>query len=84
MRFLTFETQSRSSWGVATDAGIVDIGARQGGSLLETLQAGELSAITDVAAAADADFGFEDIIYLPPVHAPEKIACNISNGKASA
>ena len=75
MRFLTFETQSRSSWGVATDAGIVDIGARQGGSLLETLQAGKLSAIMDVAAAADTDFGFEDIIYLPPVHAPEKIAC---------
>ena len=38
MRFLSFETRAGASWGVATDAGIVDIGARQGGSLLETLQ----------------------------------------------
>jgi len=75
MRFLSFETRAGASWGVATDAGIVDIGARQGGSLLETLQAGELPAKRDFAAGLDADLGLGDVTYLPPVHAPEKIAC---------
>jgi 5-carboxymethyl-2-hydroxymuconate isomerase len=75
MRFLSFETQAGRSWGVATDAGIVDIGARRGGSLLETLQAGELAGTMDFAGGLEPDFGLGDVTYLPPVHAPEKIAC---------
>ena len=75
MRFLSFATEAGVSWGVATDAGIVDLGARQGGSLMATLQAGELASAIEVAGGLEADFGLEQVNYLPPVHAPEKIAC---------
>ena len=75
MRFLSFENPDGPSWGCATDAGIVDIGARQGGSLLETLQAEAVATTEDFAGRLKADFGFGEVTYLPPVHAPEKIAC---------
>jgi 5-carboxymethyl-2-hydroxymuconate isomerase len=75
MRFLSFETTAGASWGVATDTGIVDIGARRGGSLLATLQADELMPVLELAGGLESDFGLDDVTYLPPVHAPEKIAC---------
>ena len=75
MRFLSFETGAGVSWGVASDAGIVDVGARRGGSLLATLQTGELAETLDYADGLDIDFALGDVTYLPPVHAPEKIAC---------
>lgn len=75
MRFLSFKTREGTSWGIATDAGIIDLGARSGGSLLTALQTNELAAGMDYAAGREADFAPDDIIYLPPVHAPEKIIC---------
>ncbi|MDH4040911.1 MAG: fumarylacetoacetate hydrolase family protein [Gammaproteobacteria bacterium] len=75
MRFLTFSIADRSSWGAATDKGIIDLGARFGGSLLQVLQDNALSAMTDRAAGLEADMDLADIRYLPPISTPEKIAC---------
>lgn len=75
MRFLTFERQGRESWGVIGDQGLVDLGARAGGDLLGALKAGKLSAMQELADGLAADFPADDIRYLPPVRAPEKIVC---------
>ena len=75
MRFLTFERQGRESWGVIGDQGLVDLGARAGGDLLGALKAGKLSAMQELADGLAADFPDDDIRYLPPVRAPEKIVC---------
>lgn len=75
MRLLTFETSAGVSWGMVTDSGVVDLGARRGGTLLDVVRAGEMLSIAESSANLDADFGIDDVCFLPPVHAPEKIAC---------
>ncbi len=75
MRCVTFRTSSGTSWGLATDAGIIDLGARQGGSLLVALQSNGLGAVASRQARVDVDFDFTDVTLLPPIHAPEKIVC---------
>ena len=75
MRFLTFETDAGISWGVTQEDGVVDLGARRGGSLQETLRDGALAEVMDDASGLASDLEFDDITFLPPVHAPEKIAC---------
>lgn len=75
MRLLTFETSKGISWGMATDSGVIDLGARQGGTLLDVVRAGEMLSLAEASANLDVDFGMEDVEFLPPIHAPEKIAC---------
>tara|TARA_R110002110_G_scaffold406421_1_gene626533 strand:- start:382227 stop:383090 length:864 start_codon:yes stop_codon:yes gene_type:complete len=75
MRLLSFETNAGTSWGVATDAGIVDLGARQGGTLLDVIQSGNMQDAAETGAGLDTDFGLEEVTYLPPVLAPDKVAC---------
>ena len=75
MRFLTFSAAGKTSWGVATDAGVIDLGARLGGDLHQVLRDDTLTAMMDRAAALSPDMGFADISYLPPISTPEKIAC---------
>jgi len=75
MRFLTFSIADRPSWGVATGKGIIDLGARYGGSLQQVIQDDALAAMGEHAAGLDADTNPADIQYLPPIATPEKIAC---------
>lgn len=75
MRFLTFSAKDKRSWGVATEKGIIDLGARHGGSLQQVIQDDALAAMGEQAAGLDADTDPADIQYLPPIASPEKIAC---------
>tara|TARA_R110001599_G_scaffold353462_1_gene592932 strand:+ start:31364 stop:32221 length:858 start_codon:yes stop_codon:yes gene_type:complete len=75
MRFLTFSATGKASWGVATDTGVIDLGARLGGDLHQVLKDGDLTAMMDSACALTPDLDFADISYLPPISTPEKIAC---------
>lgn len=75
MRFLTFEREGQQSWGVINDAGVIDLGGRVGGDLLSILRDGQLDAMKDLASGLDVDFSSDGIRYLPPISAPEKIAC---------
>lgn len=75
MRFLSFSHQGRDSWGVVTDEGIIDLGARHGGSLHQVLQDGALAAMRSAAGNLSVDIPRAEISYLPPVTSPEKIAC---------
>lgn len=75
MRFLTFSANDKRSWGVATEKGIIDLGARYGGSLQQVIQDDALAAMGEHAAGLDVDTDPADIRYLPPIATPEKIAC---------
>ncbi|MBP6699752.1 MAG: fumarylacetoacetate hydrolase family protein [Halioglobus sp.] len=75
MRFLTFSAKDKRSWGVVTEKGIIDLGARYGGSLYQAIQDDSLAAMGEYAAGLDADTDPADIQYLPPIATPEKIAC---------
>ena len=75
MRLMSFKTTAGASWGMATDSGVIDLGARQGGTLLDIVRAGTMLSTVEAAAKFETDFALEDINFLPPIHAPEKIAC---------
>lgn len=75
MRILTFSTAGGISWGVATDSGVIDMGARMGGDVLQVLQNGEIPKVQELAANLDVDHAMADITFLSPVSKPEKIAC---------
>lgn len=75
MRFLTFEKEGQESWGVINDDGVIDLGARIGGSLFSVLREQRLEEAKSLAATLTADFPAEGIRYLAPISTPEKIAC---------
>ena len=75
MRFLSFGHQDRESWGVVDGEGVVDLGARHGGSLHQALSDGKLAEMQSAAANLAADIPLAEISYRPPVTSPEKIAC---------
>jgi len=75
MRFLTFEREEAVSWGVIDDTGVIDLGQRVGMDLHAILQQGRLEEMKALASGLAADFSAEGIRYLPPITAPEKIAC---------
>ena len=75
-RFLSFSHQGRAGWGVQTDAGIIDLSARETfPTLREVIEAGALARLGDRAVGLSPDFGTDDILYDIPVPAPEKIIC---------
>ena len=81
MRILSFESsdgeRSETHLGVARDDGIVDITLRASDlrSLRAVLREDALSRLAEVSAGASADYGVDDVRYLPPVPDPEKIIC---------
>jgi 5-carboxymethyl-2-hydroxymuconate isomerase len=75
MRFLTFTSGGKKSWGVATDMGVIDMGARFGGDLKQVLENNTLSEMKNKAAALAPDHDLASIQYQPPISSPEKIAC---------
>ena len=75
MRIITFSTKDRVSWGIASESGIIDLGARFGGDLQQALRDDSLRGLLDKAAALPADHDLASVTCLPPIIAPEKIAC---------
>jgi len=75
-RFLTFSRNGRPGWGIETEAGIVDLSAREPYlTLREVIAAGALAHLADRATGLSADFGADEIAYEIPVPDPEKIIC---------
>ena len=75
MRFLSFSAENGNSWGVATNDGVIDLGARFGGSLQETLAENQLNAMMDRAAGLETDVALDVIRFKTPIAHPEKIVC---------
>jgi 5-carboxymethyl-2-hydroxymuconate isomerase len=55
--------------------GIIDLGVRHGISLMQALQQGILADLLERAGGLGADHDLEAVTCLPPISAPEKIAC---------
>ena len=77
IRAVSFRVGDKTSWGVTTDGeGIVDLGAREGGSVLEWLTSGKgIASLADLADQNSPDVAVGDVILLPPVVCGPKIIC---------
>jgi len=75
MRFGTFSIDGEPSWGAVAGEGVIDLGARFGGDLQQSLAQDALASMADKAAALAADHPVAGVTWLPPVARPEKIAC---------
>lgn len=77
MRFVSFESQGRSSYGLLRDDGIVDLGKRLGGRA-PTLKALLTAGLQDEARRyldQAADHRLNDVTLLPVIPQPDLIAC---------
>jgi len=76
VRFLSFRTDERASFGVLKENAIVDVGKLLGiPTLGAALRAGALPRALEVAAAREPSVALDEIRYLPTVPDPEKIIC---------
>jgi 5-carboxymethyl-2-hydroxymuconate isomerase len=77
MKFLSFEIDGVAGFGIATDAGVVDLGKRYP-EIADLRQAIRGNKLTELAAAADTaktDYSYDDIVFLPTIPNPEKVIC---------
>ena len=77
-RLATYSVNGAVSYGAVVDGGIVDLSARHTKdypTLREVIAAGKLVSLAEEAAGRTPDHAFDDITWLPPVPAPEKIIC---------
>jgi len=83
MRWLSFESAGRASYGVVSGDGVVDVGARHSHhSLKELLASGDFDTVSREAARAKPDVALSSIRYLPVIPRPDKILCAGINYKA--
>jgi 5-carboxymethyl-2-hydroxymuconate isomerase len=79
VKLLSFASGDRASYGAALPGGIVDLGARLGGvypDLHAFIASGDLArAAHALDGSPSIDFAFDDVAFLPPIAAPEKIFC---------
>jgi 2-keto-4-pentenoate hydratase/2-oxohepta-3-ene-1,7-dioic acid hydratase in catechol pathway len=77
-RLATFSIDGSPRYGAVTDAGIVDLSARYEKAyptLREVIAAGALMKLAEEATKLAPDLGLDNIIWQPPIPAPEKIIC---------
>jgi len=77
MKFLSFVNNGGQSFGAATDAGLVDLGALHPElrDLRHAIQADRLAELATEAMSADASTNIENVELLPTIPNPEKIIC---------
>jgi len=75
MRFLRFSVNNTASWGVINNDDIIDLGSRFGGSLHQVISDNQLESMANKTQGLTVDYHAADIVYLPPIQNPEKIAC---------
>ncbi len=78
MKLMSFSVGNSETYGVATDSGVIDMAPRLGGSLpkIKAVLDGEaLDQVAQAAAGADADYGFDDVVFRPVIPRPGKIVC---------
>jgi 2-keto-4-pentenoate hydratase/2-oxohepta-3-ene-1,7-dioic acid hydratase in catechol pathway len=78
MKFASFVTDGRASYGVVRDGGVVDLGRRLGDrwpTLKSLLAAGALAEIQRLADTTGPDLPLEEIEFAPVIPDPDKIVC---------
>jgi 2-keto-4-pentenoate hydratase/2-oxohepta-3-ene-1,7-dioic acid hydratase in catechol pathway len=75
-RLATYAASGIMKYGFVTDRGIVDLSARfDYPTLREAIEAGVLMKLAEEGAKHSPDHGLNDISWLTPIPAPEKIIC---------
>lgn len=78
MRFASYQTEGRTTFGVVVGEGVVDLGRRLAPrfrSLLDVLRDHALEEVMASVVGVRADHPLSQVELLPPVTAPEKIIC---------
>ena len=78
MRLLSFNRDSRQSYGIARDGGVVDAGARLAGrwpTLLSVLRSEAIDELADRMSGVGPDYAEDEIQFLPPILDPGRILC---------
>jgi len=78
VKLLSFESRGRPSYGAFVGGGVVELGHRLGSKyprLRDLLEREGLSAAAEIAASNPPDHSLDEIVFLPPIPAPEKIIC---------
>ena len=76
VKLASFSSGGQPSWGVVAGDGVVDLGARLGGSVLQLLTAGlSWDALEELQDKHDPDLALNDVELAPPVVCGSKIIC---------
>jgi len=78
VKLLSFAYGGKPSWGALAGGGVVDLRRRLGPELTglrEALERGALPVAAAMAASSPPDYHLDEIVFLPPIPAPEKIVC---------
>ena len=77
MKLVTFERESRVSYGIVTDRGVIDAGSRLGPAFPDLRAALRAGALDTLGPLADlpADVALNQITILKPIPCPGKIVC---------
>lgn len=78
MKLVSFSRAGKRSYGVVTDAGVVDAApyaAAVGGTLKEALERDSLGVLADRVAQASSAIPLADVTLLPVIPDPQKILC---------
>lgn len=85
MRFMSFNVAGQDRFGVARDAGVVDLADRVGAAFASLDDVARASAYARVGALAEGravDYRFDEVVFLPPLARPGKIFCiGVNYGK---
>ncbi|HXQ40738.1 MAG TPA: fumarylacetoacetate hydrolase family protein [Candidatus Udaeobacter sp.] len=85
MKLASFAVSGRSSWGVVTNDGVIDMGRRLAGrfpSLRAALGEEALGEVSALARQTKPDHHLSAVTLLPPIPDPEKIICLGNNYRA--
>ena len=79
MQLISFEHNGKTSFGLLTENGVIDAGARLSSDFVDlrsVLMAGRLDDLRDlIHSDANVDFEEADINYLPVIPNPSKVLC---------
>ncbi len=78
MKLLSFELRGKASFGALSGGGIVDLAGKLGWECLglrELLERGDPRILAEIAASTPPDYAPGEVVFLPPIPAPEKIIC---------
>jgi 2-keto-4-pentenoate hydratase/2-oxohepta-3-ene-1,7-dioic acid hydratase in catechol pathway len=76
MKLVSFKRAGRTSWGIAADGGVIEVGGRLNGrfpTLRSALEADAVRLIVQDTKGAEVDLPWSAITLLPPVPDPDKI-----------
>jgi 2-keto-4-pentenoate hydratase/2-oxohepta-3-ene-1,7-dioic acid hydratase in catechol pathway len=78
VKLLSYAYGGAPSYGALVGEGVVDLRRRLGPELIslrQLLERGALPIAAEISASSPPDYRLEDIVFLPPIPAPEKIVC---------